>query len=460
MAKTILLADDSVTIQKVVELTFLGKDYRVIGVGDGTAAMTQLPELRPDLVIADVHMPGADGYAVCRKSKETYPQIPVLLLVGTFEHFDETKAAACGAEDHLKKPFDSKELLKKVETLLAGSGGSGDPTLDTVQTGIVGEAASPPETVTLPSEAPASQAAAPPAAAPPASAPPELPGMPDFAAPPTAPPVAPDPSLATVQASSMPQPPSVETEPSLATIQASEMPASFGGATPMPPADGTPDESDEAPLPLLADEQPATEDESAAPAPPESAYPVFDGPIQPAAFSGPIQPAAMSGGGIFEESAPETAAPPPVADPSVSSDLAAAAFAAVESPKKPTDTPSAQPEPDVAAPVAADAEPTTAAPMAAETTADETTADEPVAAPQQAVTAAEPQASEAGAAEAPSAAMQNGSLSDEDVDRIARRLAELLSEQVLREVAWEVVPDLAEVVIKERIRQLESEIES
>jgi hypothetical protein len=63
--------------------------------------------------------------------------------------------------------------------------------------------------------------------------------------------------------------------------------------------------------------------------------------------------------------------------------------------------------------------------------------------------------------EPPAAASADGraSLSDGDVDRIARRLAELLGDQVVREVAWEVVPDLAEVLIKDRLRQLESQVD-
>ena len=93
MTKTILLADDSVTIQKVVELTFMDQDYQVVAASDGTGALEKLNELRPDLLITDVHMPGADGYQVCRRSKEIYPDVPVLLLVGTFEHFDEEAAA-------------------------------------------------------------------------------------------------------------------------------------------------------------------------------------------------------------------------------------------------------------------------------------------------------------------------------------------------------------------------------
>ena len=117
MAKTILLADDSVTIQKVVELTFMEQDYEVVAVSDGNAALEKLPQLRPDLVIADVHMPGADGYEVCSKCRASFPEIPVLLLVGTFEQFDEDQAEQAGAHGHLKKPFDSQDLLSKVESL-------------------------------------------------------------------------------------------------------------------------------------------------------------------------------------------------------------------------------------------------------------------------------------------------------------------------------------------------------
>ena len=69
MSRTILLADDSVTIQKVVELTFLDEGYAVVAVGNGSDAAARLDEVRPDLVIADVHMPGLNGYDLCRRAK-------------------------------------------------------------------------------------------------------------------------------------------------------------------------------------------------------------------------------------------------------------------------------------------------------------------------------------------------------------------------------------------------------
>ncbi len=112
MTRKILLADDSVTIQKVVELTFLEQDLDVVAVGSGDEALAQLDQVQPSLVIADVHMPGADGYEVCRHVKQKSPETPVLLLVGTFEPFDDGAVASSGASGHLKKPFDSQELLR------------------------------------------------------------------------------------------------------------------------------------------------------------------------------------------------------------------------------------------------------------------------------------------------------------------------------------------------------------
>jgi len=116
--RTILLADDSVTIQKVVELTFMEEEIEVVAVGSGEEALGELEEVQPDLVIADVHMPGPDGFEVCRRVKERDPAIPVLLLVGTFEPFNPEDVAACGADGFLKKPFDSQELIQQVEQLM------------------------------------------------------------------------------------------------------------------------------------------------------------------------------------------------------------------------------------------------------------------------------------------------------------------------------------------------------
>jgi CheY-like chemotaxis protein len=123
MPKKILLADDSITIQKVVELTFSEGDYQVFAVGNGTQALRKIHEVRPDIALLDVIMPEASGYEVCEKVKrdpET-SRIPVLLLTGTFEPFDRKRADAAGADGHLTKPFESQVLISRVEELIASS---------------------------------------------------------------------------------------------------------------------------------------------------------------------------------------------------------------------------------------------------------------------------------------------------------------------------------------------------
>ena len=119
--RKLLLADDSITIQKVVNLTFADEGIEVIPVGDGDSAMRKFDEFMPDLVMADVNMPGLTGYEVCRiiKNTEETRHIPVILLVGSFEPFDEEEAKSVGADDFLTKPFQSiRQLVNKVTDLL------------------------------------------------------------------------------------------------------------------------------------------------------------------------------------------------------------------------------------------------------------------------------------------------------------------------------------------------------
>lgn len=119
--RKLLLADDSITIQKVVNLTFADEGIEVISVSNGDAAIEKLAEIAPDLVMADVSMPGLSGYQVCERIKqdEKFRQTPVILLVGSFEPFDEEEAKRVGADDFLTKPFQSiRQLVNKVTVLL------------------------------------------------------------------------------------------------------------------------------------------------------------------------------------------------------------------------------------------------------------------------------------------------------------------------------------------------------
>jgi CheY-like chemotaxis protein len=321
MTRTILLADDSVTIQKVVELTFLDEDVRVVSVGNGSDALAKFDDLRPDVVLADVHMPGADGYEVCEAARRALPGVPVLLLVGTFEVFDPERASAAGAAGHLKKPFDSQELLRRVRELL--------------ERGPVAASA----------------------------------------------PVAAAPALSAI-------------EP--------------------PPWD--------APAPAAPTEEAAGEDWSFEPVSDggesESAAPTASAPAElfgvPAGASEEGENWSSFATSRFTREA-LAVAPSPEAEGALESEF---------EPEAEPESYSLMPETPAAA---APADP------------------EPVAAP-----AAVPPAESAGAPV---------SLSDADVERIARRVAELMAERAVRDVAWEVVPDLAEVLLKARIRELEASVE-
>jgi len=125
----ILLADDSVTIQKVVELTFSDEESRVITAGDGVTALERIRSDRPDIILSDVNMPGMNGYELCQqvKTDSDLGSIPFLFLKGTFESFDEDKARQCGADGFMVKPFESQELIRKVKELVEKSGAAAPP---------------------------------------------------------------------------------------------------------------------------------------------------------------------------------------------------------------------------------------------------------------------------------------------------------------------------------------------
>ena len=122
MPHKLLLADDSVTIQRVIELTFADEDVQVIAVGNGADAIERAQRDRPDIVLADVGMPERDGYEVAQFVKGTpeLAHIPVVLLTGAFEPVDENRARAVGCDGVLVKPFEPQLVISRVKDLLAG----------------------------------------------------------------------------------------------------------------------------------------------------------------------------------------------------------------------------------------------------------------------------------------------------------------------------------------------------
>jgi CheY-like chemotaxis protein len=119
---TLLLADDSVTIQRVIELIFADQDVRVVAVGDGDQAIQRLDAAPPDIVLADTGMPGRNGYEVARYVKQSprLAHIPVVLLTGAFEPVDPAQARAAGCDGILAKPFEPQLVISRVQQLLAG----------------------------------------------------------------------------------------------------------------------------------------------------------------------------------------------------------------------------------------------------------------------------------------------------------------------------------------------------
>lgn len=333
MKKRILLADDSLTIQKVVELSFMDESFEVDSVGTGDDAITSLEAGLPSIVIADVHMPGASGYQVCRRAKELDSALPVLLLVGTFEALDEDEVVACGADGQLKKPFDSQELLQLVQGLTSGEA---MPAAD-------GESAG-----------------------------------------------------------------DAEPEASVESL-----------------TDAVPDQL------LDGDTDTAGDDEAAV------GFDFGSGLPTPAMESTEASDGAEIGDGFelepsleIEESLPEISAPDGL--PSLAMELG------LDDPQGSTN--SGLPD-ELVASVADDAFADASEPLAEDVAAADSAADE-------------------GGRSIDSANDGAGAtLSDDDVDRIARRVVEQLGADTVREVAWDVIPDLAEIVIKDRIRELEAEVD-
>ena len=123
MTHKLLLADDSVTIQRVVELTFSGEDVQVVTVGDGEQAIARIPIELPDIVLADIGMPKRSGYDVAAfvKGRADLSHIPVLLLAGAFEPVDENRARQVHSDGVLVKPFEPQQVISRVRDLIERS---------------------------------------------------------------------------------------------------------------------------------------------------------------------------------------------------------------------------------------------------------------------------------------------------------------------------------------------------
>jgi CheY-like chemotaxis protein len=121
--RKLLLADDSITIHKVVELILAGEGFEIKTLNNGEDAWAAIPDFNPDIVLADVEMPRMNGYLLCEKIKQdpSTSKIPVLLLAGAFEPFDEESAKRVHADGFVIKPFDAQELINKIQEAIESS---------------------------------------------------------------------------------------------------------------------------------------------------------------------------------------------------------------------------------------------------------------------------------------------------------------------------------------------------
>lgn len=117
---TILLADDNADIRDMLEYMLRAQGYRVVCAEDGSQALDLIGELRIDLVLMDVVMPGRSGFSVCReiKSHAETRLIPVVLITGLVNSEDRVEGIECGADDFIHKPLHRDELLARVRSLL------------------------------------------------------------------------------------------------------------------------------------------------------------------------------------------------------------------------------------------------------------------------------------------------------------------------------------------------------
>ena len=139
---TILAVDDSVTMRKILEITFAGTDFQLVAVGSGDEAAGALRNGNVGIVICDNSLEG-DGYEVARQLKATAPGVPLLFLSSRQNPYDAGRGSAARVDDHMDKPFDTQQLIDRVNKLASG--------------GVAATAAAP---ATAPSAAPAPSAAA------------------------------------------------------------------------------------------------------------------------------------------------------------------------------------------------------------------------------------------------------------------------------------------------------------
>ena len=114
---TILVVDDEEIMREILETLLTREGYEVEGVGDGDQVMARFSQLKPDLVILDIMLPGIDGLTLCKEIRKQ-SQVPIIMLTARDEVTDKVVGLEVGADDYLTKPFHPQELVARAKALL------------------------------------------------------------------------------------------------------------------------------------------------------------------------------------------------------------------------------------------------------------------------------------------------------------------------------------------------------
>ncbi|MBJ6801865.1 response regulator [Geomonas propionica] len=433
MGNRLLLADDSITIQKVVAIIFANEEFELTVVDNGTAALEKARETKPDVMLVDALMPGKTGYEVCAEIRRdpVLGAVPIILLIGAFEPLDEEKARECGADATISKPFESQQLIDRVKEMLEL--GKTRKTAPPVPQPAASDAAEElwGDLSSLDAMAPATPAA------------PAAPTAPAAAAPAAAAAAAPAPADEDIWESV-----GMETEPAWDSSAAPQEPVWEAPAAPAQPVAAAPEAQ-------LEPVEASTEDDLWGAFELEEETPAVE---EPSELFGVVEPegyeSEFEAEEVFsfdeseeiEETGPALELEEPVVDSSLT--VSEEEFFAFSEESEPA---------AVAVPAQAETEAEAEAFGVPVYEPFEFEGEEPAAPAAAPVAPAAPAAPVAPAQTAApaAAAPQTATVAELTEDQLVAALSKV-SREVIERIVWEVVPDLAEVIIKEEIRKLKS----
>ncbi len=128
----ILVVDDEQNICELLSLYLIKEGYSVETAADGEAALEKFKSFEPDLVLLDIMLPKKDGWQVCREIRKD-SNTPIIMLSAKGETFDKVLGLELGADDYVTKPFDSKEVMARIKTVLRRTGNAVDDNRQEVQ---------------------------------------------------------------------------------------------------------------------------------------------------------------------------------------------------------------------------------------------------------------------------------------------------------------------------------------